>query len=104
MRIVIRFHEECKTDVLAWLASQPGQLEDRRRLLENSIDELKRMLARTAGHPSEAEYRETPPPPCFWWKYTNDCWVRFTIRDEGWFFGPKTRTVEVIGFEPDPPS
>lgn len=104
MRVIVKFHDDCKGDVLDWLAREPGRLEDRRGLIDNSIDELKKMLAKSTGHPSAAEYRETPPPPCYWWRYANECWVRFTIADAGWFFGPKTRTIEVIGFEPDPPA
>ena len=38
MRVVIKFHDDCKVDVLDWLAREPGRLEDRRRLIDNSLD------------------------------------------------------------------
>ena len=100
MRIVVKFHEECKADLLAWLARLPGSIEDRRALVELSLDELKREMVRTTGHPATAIYREQPPPPCYWWNYATDCWVRFTTSDSGGLFGTRSRTVEVIGFEP----
>lgn len=103
MRIIIRFHEGCKADILAWLALLPGTIEDRRLLVDNAIQALKEELARTTGRPGDAEYREEPPP-CYWWKLAAGCWVRYTVVDSRGLFAPRTRTIEVIGFEPESPA
>ena len=104
MRIVIRFHEGCKADILAWLARLPGTIEDRRLFVDVAIQSLKEELARTTGRPGDAEYREEPPPPCYWWKLAAGCWVRYTVVDSRGLFAPRTRTIEVIGLEPESPA
>jgi hypothetical protein len=104
MRVIIRFHEGCREDVLAWLSRLPGNIEDRRVLVDIAIRAMNEELVRTTGHPVDAVYREEPPPPCYWWKLSSGCWVRYTIVDSRGLFSPRTRTIEVIGFEPESPA
>lgn len=103
MRIVVRYHPNCRDDLRAWLARAPGAVEDRRRLIDNALAELNEELVRTSGHPAGAEYREEPPPPRHWWHFAGDCWVCFTVSDVRGLFA-RTRTIEVLGFQPEPPS
>lgn len=86
-----------------WLARLPGAVEDRRRLVDNAIAALNEELVRTTGHPAGVEYREEPPPPRYWWHFTGDCWVTYTVSDSRAIF-KRTRTIEVLGFQPVPPS
>jgi len=104
VRVVIRFHDGCKADILAWLARLPGGIEDRRLFVDHAVDELKRELARTTGRPPMAEYRDAPPPARYWWKYATDLWVTYTVTDSRGLFGARTRTIDVFSFEPVPPA
>ena len=98
MRIIIKFHDGCKADILAWLARLPGRDEDRRLLVDAGLDAMKAEFVRASGRPAVAEYREEPPPPCWWWKLSAGLWVRYTLADSGGLFGVRTRTIEVMGF------
>jgi hypothetical protein len=86
----------------AWLARLPGSAEDRRLLMQSAIAALNEELVRTTGHPAGVEYREEPAPARYWWHFTGDCWVNYTVTDSRGMF-KRTRTIEVRGFQPDPP-
>jgi hypothetical protein len=103
MRIVVHYAETSYPDLRAWLARLPGSLEDRRRLVDNAIQALNEELVRTTGHPTGVEYREEPAPARYWWHFTGDCWVSYTISDSRSMF-KRTRTIEVMGFHEALPS
>lgn len=103
MRITVRYAEACHADVRAWLARLPGSVEDRRRLVDNAIAALNEELVRTTGHPAGVEYREEPAPARYWWHFTGDCWVSYTVTNE-WRMFKRTRTIEVMGFHEPLPS
>ena len=103
MRIIIKFHEDCKADIRERLARLPGTIEDRRLLVGNDLDAMKRELVRATGHPAGAEYREGPPER-YWWHFAAGCWIEYTITDSRVLFGTRTRTVEVMGFQPASPA
>lgn len=94
MRVVVTFHNDCRADLRDWLARVPGAPEDRYALLSVSIEELKRELARTLEHPAGSGFRETPPPPAYWWGYASECVVRYVLHDSGFFI--RKRHIEII--------
>jgi hypothetical protein len=71
--------------------------------MEVALDALKQEFVRTTGHPPAAEHREVPDGR-YWWKLSADCWVQYTITDVGGLFGTRTRTIEVMGFQPESPA
>lgn len=94
MKVRVTMHDDCAADLREWLARLPGAPQDRYLLLAVSVEELKRELARTRGHPVRSEFRDDPPPPSHWWPFASECVVRYVIRDSSFFV--TARHVEVI--------
>jgi hypothetical protein len=82
VRVVVRWHDSTHDDLEAWVEDQPGRDPDRRRLTQNSLDELVRLLRATSGVPGNAIRIEGVDPPAYWWMYYTDLWLQYAIRDE----------------------
>jgi hypothetical protein len=104
MKVIVKFHDDCRSDLRAWLERLPGSAEDRHLLLGSGIESMKKELARTVGYPHQAKFLSEPPPPSYWWKFTSDCWARYIITDTRHFFGRRTRVLEIIALRPTGPS
>ena len=98
MKVRVTMNDGCRADLRDWLGRLPGAPEDRYALLAVAIEELKRELARTRGHPARSEFRDEPSPPSHWWAYASECVVRYVIRDTGFFV--TSRHIEVIRIVP----
>lgn len=103
MRVIVRFHPDCRADLAAWLARLPGAPDDRRALLSVVVEELKAALLRTAGRPSSARLVPTPPPPSYLWPFSDGCVVRYRATDTRTFWR-RTRHLEVVNLLADWPS
>lgn len=94
MRVIVRMHRRCVEDMQAWLDRSPGADDDRRALVRVAIDAMKAELARTGGRIPSATFRDDPPPPSFWWRFTSNSWARFRVRvKRRWFRREKVVTV-----------
>jgi hypothetical protein len=103
MKVIVRFHDNCRSDLRAWLERRPGSVEDRELLVRAALDSMKAELARSGGNPHQSEYLNEPPPPSYWWRFTSECWARYIITDMRSLFGRRTRLIEVISLRPTGP-
>lgn len=100
MKFLIRWHDSTHDDLEGWVEDQPGHDRDRRRLTQNSIDELQRLLEVSEGVPVGAVRIEGVEPPAYWWMYYTDLWLQYAVREDPrkWWnpFGETVRRVTIL--------
>lgn len=84
MKTIVKFHQDCEHDIVAWVNYDRGRRQDRKRLLASFLAEIISTLGRTEGSDSSLIEIGARPllgvsPPTYVWKYS-ELSVRLVVR------------------------
>ena len=113
MKAIVKYHEDCKEDMLEWIEGMLGQETYRSLFLDVYIENLTKCLRESGGRDAAliklgAVRIPRIEPPFYTWRYTDDLLVHFAVRAQtrpslalskwlpGWLTNLSTRTSREI--------
>jgi len=103
VKIEVRFQERILDDMHRWAAQLPGEPSDRELFLSLYIEDIIEHLTEFVGIPKHAVRVEGWHPPLYWWQYSDDLWIEYTVRTRGGWFFNRTVKITVLRLQTQPP-
>jgi hypothetical protein len=100
LKIVVKWHEQTRAQLLDWVETLPGQDPERRGLAQLVLDEVTRLLTASSGSPPQARRLGGGEPARYWLRVTNALWVQYMVREDAktWMtlFRPRIKRVTIL--------
>jgi hypothetical protein len=108
VRVIVRWQEQTRPELEAWVQSLPGHDPERRALAQLVIEELQNRIRDAKGMPPGAMQVSGLHPPVYWWRAARGIWLRFAVRDAHKRFfgllGREARKVTILELRRDRPA
>ena len=98
MRIEIVFQQRAVAEIAEWVLLEPGLRDDRIRYAKLYLTDIKDELEEHEGLPIWVFPVRVDGLPMYDWHYSNDVWIRYSIRDRKQWFRRTRRIVTIWRF------